>query len=66
MTPIWAYVSTDGSRRGSQLAVTDTLASGVPHRLRFERDGFVTVDTVVTLRPAQEYLLKIQMIARAQ
>ena len=66
VTPIWAYVSTDGSRRGSQLAVTDTLASGVPHRLRFERDGFVTVDTVVTLRPAQEYLLKIQMIARAQ
>jgi len=66
VTPVWAYVSIDGSRRGSQLAVTDTLASGVPHRLRFERDGFVTVDTVVTLRPAQEYLLKIQMIARAR
>jgi len=62
----WAYVSIDGSGRGSRLSGTDTLTSGVPHRLRFERDGFVTVDTVVTLPPGKEFLLKVQMIPRAR
>jgi len=62
----WAYVSIDGSGRGSRRGGTDTLTSGVPHRLRFERDGFVTVDTDVTLHSGKEFLLKVQMTPRAR
>jgi len=63
VTP-WAYVFVDGSSRGPRREGTDTLAPG-PHRLRFERDGFVPLDTVVTLQAGKELLLKFRLTPRA-
>jgi len=61
----WANLSIDGVRRGLRTRGEDTVTAGVRHRLRFEREGFVTVDTSVTLRPGEQRLLRIQMIRRA-
>lgn len=61
IAPVWADVSIDGVSRGSRSRGVDTLVAGVPHRLSFERAGFVTVDTTVTLQPGEQLLLRIQM-----
>jgi uncharacterized protein YjdB len=61
----WANLSIDGVRRGVRTRGIDTLTSGVRHTLRFEREGFATVDTSVTLRPGEQRQLRIQMIRRA-
>ena len=61
IAPVWADVSIDGVSRGSRVRGVDTLVAGVPHQLRFERAGFVTVDTTVTLQPGEQLLLRIQM-----
>jgi len=42
----------------------DTLPSGVPYGLHFERAGFIPVDTTVTLRAGEQRLIRIQMIPR--
>jgi serine/threonine protein kinase len=60
----WAYVSIGGLPRGQRTRGVDTVPAGVPHRLRFERPGFVTIDTIVTLRPGEQRLLRIQMTPR--
>lgn len=60
----WAYVSIDGQARKQWTRGVDTLSAAVPHRVRFERDGFVTIDTVVKLLPGEQRLLRVQMIAR--
>jgi serine/threonine-protein kinase len=56
----WANVFVDGTAHGSNTRLVDTLTAG-RHTLRFERDGFVTVDTTVTLRPGQTLQLRIRM-----
>jgi serine/threonine-protein kinase len=56
----WANVFIDGAAHGSNTRLVDTLAVG-RHTLRFERDGFVTVDTTVTLQPGQTLQLRIRM-----
>lgn len=56
----WANVFIDGTAHGSNTRLVDTLAAGA-HTLRFERDGFVTVDTTVTLRPGQTMQVQIRM-----
>ncbi len=56
----WANVFIDGAARGSNTRLVDTLTSG-QHTLRFERDGFITVDTTVTIRPGQMMRVPIRM-----
>ena len=65
IVPTWAYVSINGLTRGQgQLTrLVDTLPSGRAYRLHFERAGFVSVDTTVTLQPGPNRLT-IQMKSR--
>jgi serine/threonine protein kinase len=60
----WASVTIDGRARGQRVRGEDTLAAGVPHRLRFSRDGYQTVDTTMTLQPSEQRLLRILMKRR--
>jgi hypothetical protein len=60
----WSYVSINGLPRGQRTRGVDTLPSGVAHRLHLERDGFLTFDTTVTLRPGQRLRLIHQMRPR--
>ena len=60
----WAFVSIGGLPRGQRTRGVDTVPAGVPLRLRFEREGFVRVDTIVTLRSGEQRLLRIQMTPR--
>jgi len=64
IVPTWSYVSVDGLPRGQRTRGVDTLPSGVAHRLHFERDGYISVDTTVTLQPNETRLLTIQMRPR--
>ena len=64
IVPTWAYVSIGGLSRGQRVRGVDTLPAGVPHRIRFERDGFTTIDTTVTLRAGEQRLIRIQMTPR--
>jgi len=65
IVPAWAYVFIDGVARGQRTRGLDTLAARVTHRLRFERDGFETIDTTVTLRPGEQRLITIQIKRRS-
>jgi serine/threonine protein kinase len=58
--PAWAYVAIDGEPRGQRSRGVDTLRAGIAHRVHFERDGFTSVDTVLTLGPG-EHLLRVVM-----
>jgi hypothetical protein len=60
----WANVSIDGRSRGQRDKAQDTLSSRIAHRLRFERDGFVTLDSTVTLQPGELRLLRIHLTPR--
>jgi len=62
--PAWAEVSVDRKSIGQRTDWGDTLGPG-PHRLRFERAGYLTVDTTVTLQPAETLPLRIDMQRRA-
>jgi len=62
----WATVTIDGVSRGQRTRGADSLAANVAHRIRFERPGFITIDTVVTLQSGQSHLLQIQMKPRPQ
>lgn len=62
ITP-WANVSIDGTNRGGQSLVMDTLIAGT-HLLRFERDGYVSLDSTITLRPGEHRRLSIRMTQR--
>jgi Big-like domain-containing protein len=64
IVPTWLYVSIDGLPRGQRTRAVDTLPSGVVHRLHFERDGFIPVDTTIKLRPGETRLLTIQVRPR--
>ena len=60
VTP-WASVSIDRRPGLRRARGADTLAAGVPHRLHFERAGFATIDTTVTLRPGEQRVLEVHM-----
>jgi hypothetical protein len=60
----WAYVRIDGRAKGQRVRGEDTLSAGVQHRLRFERSGYTTIDTALTLQAGEIRLLRIQMTAR--
>jgi hypothetical protein len=59
----WANVSINGESRGAKPTLVDTLIPGT-HLLHFERDGFVTKDTTVTLRPGETLRLMIRMVPK--
>ena len=65
IVPTWAYLSINGLTRGQNRLTryVDTLPSGRAYRLHFEREGFVSVDTTVTLQPGPNRLT-IQMRPR--
>jgi hypothetical protein len=63
VTP-WAIVSIDGRTGVPRARGVDTLSARVRHRLRFERPGFVTIDTTVTLQSGEQRVVEIQMIPR--
>jgi len=56
-------VSINGLPKGQRTRGVDTLPSGT-YRLHFERAGFASVDTTVTLHPGEQRLIRIQMIPR--
>ncbi len=56
----WAIVVLDGVNRGRGTQLVDTLVAGA-HTLRFQRPGFRTKDTTVTVRPGQLLELRIRM-----
>jgi len=64
IVPTWSFVSINGLPKGQRQRGVDTLPSGIAYRLHFERDGFVSVDTTVTLKPGEQRLLRIQMTPR--
>jgi uncharacterized protein YjdB/predicted Ser/Thr protein kinase len=64
VAPAWAFVSIDGLPRGQRTRLADTLPSGVGHRLHVERDGFVIVDTTITLQPNEQRLVRILLIPK--
>jgi hypothetical protein len=57
----WATVSIDGLPRGQRTRGADTLPAGVVHHVRFERNGFVSLDTAVTLEAGEQRLLRIEL-----
>jgi eukaryotic-like serine/threonine-protein kinase len=65
IVPTWAYMSVNGLMRGQNRLTryVDTLPSGRAYRLHFEREGFVSVDTTLTLQPGPNRLT-IQMRPR--
>ena len=60
----WAAVSIDGRSLGERVRVEDTVPAGIPHQLRFERDGYVSLDTIVTLQPGRSTLMTITLRRR--
>ena len=64
IVPTYANVAIDGVGRGQLTRAVDTLSSGTRHRVRFERAGYVTVDSTLTLRPGEQRRLTIQMTPR--
>src|SRR5262245_44327414 len=60
VTP-WATVSIDGRGATPRARGADTLAAGIPHRLRFERPGFVTINSTVVLHPGERRMMEIRM-----
>ena len=63
IVPTWSFVSINGLPKGQRTRGVDTLPSGT-YRLHFERAGFASVDTTVTLHPGEQRLLRIQMTPR--
>jgi serine/threonine-protein kinase len=57
----WANVTINGIALGPRPIVVDTLVPGT-HLLHFERDGFVTKDTTITLKPGETARLAIKMV----
>jgi hypothetical protein len=49
-----ATVRVDGRLVGTTPIPRLKLSIGEPHRVRLEQDGFVPLDTVITLRPGEQ------------
>jgi serine/threonine-protein kinase len=56
----WANISVDGVDFPAKTGIVDTLMPGA-HSVRFERDGFVTVDTVITVKAADQSRLNVRL-----
>jgi hypothetical protein len=59
----WANVSINGESKGAKPTLIDTLIPGT-HLLHFERPGYVTKDTTVTLKPGETLRLMIRMVPK--
>jgi serine/threonine-protein kinase len=59
----WANVSINGESKGPRPVLVDTLIPGT-HLLHFERPGFETKDTTVTLKPGDTLRLTIRMVPK--
>jgi serine/threonine protein kinase len=62
--PSWAEVQVDRKNIGQRRDWGDTVGPG-SHRLRFQREGYITIDTTVTLQPAETLPLRIDMVRRS-
>ncbi|MBI2614497.1 MAG: protein kinase [Gemmatimonadetes bacterium] len=59
----WANITINGASKGARPLLVDTLISGT-HLLHFEREGFETKDTTITLRPGETLRLVILMVQK--
>ncbi|HWP38544.1 MAG TPA: protein kinase [Gemmatimonadales bacterium] len=61
----WARISVDGALKSEQAArVEDTVLPGT-HQVKIEREGFVTVDTSITVKAGEVFLLRIPLRPRS-
>lgn len=58
----WANVQLDGVLHSQQTRFQATVIAGPTHTLRFERNGFKTRDTSVTLQPGKTLQLHVIMV----
>ncbi len=58
-----ASVTINGESKGAKAMLVDTLIPGT-HLLHFEREGFVTKDTTITLKPGETLRLTIRMVQK--
>lgn len=56
-----AIVSVDGQTLGERTRFSHEVTAGIPHLISFQRDGFVRVDTLVTVRAGDTVRLQIQL-----
>jgi len=56
----WARIYVDNALRREGTSHRDSLLAG-PHTLRLEREGYVTIDTTVTVRAGETQLVTITM-----
>lgn len=56
----WANISVDGVDFPAKTGIVDTLLAGA-HSVRFEREGFITVDTVITLKAGDQTRLNVRL-----
>ncbi len=61
----WANVLLNGVNVGAKSRFVDTLPSGQRQRLRFERDGYVPLDTTIVLEPGEERRMAIRLTPRS-
>jgi serine/threonine-protein kinase len=64
MVSPWANLTIDGVDRGPLTRSADSLRAGIPHHLRFERAGYETRDTIVTLGSGELRTIQIQLRPR--
>ena len=59
----WANITINGEAKGARPQLVDTLIPGT-HLLHFEREGFETKDTTITLKPGETARLLIRMVPK--
>ncbi len=59
----WANITINGEAKGGKPTLVDTLIPGT-HLLHFEREGFETKDTTITLKPGETARLMIRMVQK--
>jgi hypothetical protein len=61
----WAKITIDGALKAEQAArVEDTVLPGT-HQVRIEREGFVTIDTSITVKAGEIFLLRVPLRPRS-
>jgi hypothetical protein len=61
----WANISVDGVDFPAKTGIVDTLLPGA-HSVRFERDGFITLDTVITVKAGDQSRLNIRLTPKGE
>jgi len=56
----WAKIYVDGAFRSEGTAYRDTVTVG-EHRLRLEREGYLSVDTTVSVRVRDTVLVRLTL-----